>query len=58
MLERRPGSPAHCQCTEEKTGGDGGEVGQCETDQTMDVRNALLLPAREKRSGGGVEEGV
>lgn len=31
-------------------------MGRCETDQTMDVRKALLLQAREKRSGGGAEE--
>lgn len=47
---------ARCQRTKEKAGGDGGEVGRCETDQTMDVRKALLLQAREKRSGGGAEE--
>lgn len=31
-------------------------MGRCETDQTMDVRKALLLQAEEKRSGGGAEE--
>lgn len=61
MLESRPGtasSQACCQQAKENTGGDGGEVGRCETDQTMDVRNVLLVQAKEKRSGGGVEEGV
>lgn len=50
MLESRPGTTswqARCQRTKEKTGGDGGEVGRCETDQTMDVRKALLLQAEE-----------
>lgn len=59
MLESCPGTTswqARCQRRKEKTGGDGGEVGRCETDQTMDVRKAFLLQAEEKRSGGGAEE--
>lgn len=59
MLESCPSTTswqARRQRTKEKTGGDGGEVGRCETDQTMDVRKALLLQAEEKRSGGGAEE--
>lgn len=51
MLESRPGtasSQACCQRAKENTGGDGGEVGRCETDQTMDVRNVLLVEAKRK----------
>lgn len=47
-------SQACCQRAKENTGGDGGEVGRCETDQTMDVRNMLLVEAKRKGVGGGV----